>query len=57
MLVKRGAKASGFSVKSGFEGSRMRRGGEPDGGSPFFLGVDVEEVEEAGEEKYSFGDP
>ena len=35
----------------------MRRSGEPGGSGPFFLGVEVEEVEEAGEEKYTFDDP
>lgn len=57
MLVKRGAKASGFIVKLGFEGLRTRREGEPGDDGPFFLGAEVEEVEEAGEEKYAFGDP
>ena len=57
MLVKRGAKASGFIVKLGLERLRTRREGEPGDCDPFFLDAEVEEVEEAGEEKNAFGDP
>ena len=41
-------------MKFGFEWSRTKREGEPGGSGPFFLGGEVEEVEEAGEEKYTF---
>ena len=59
VLVKRGAKVPGFIVKLGSEWSRSRtiREGEPGCGGPFFLGAEVEEADEAGEEKYTFGDP
>ena len=34
----------------------MRREGDPGDCGPFLLGSEVEEVEEAGEEKHAFGE-